>query len=100
MKYDDEKCLVILDKYQEAIEDAVSYAVITSSEDLYHEDEDEIIRAIFISRGENTYHMTFGVDGWIYSSDRNIPRQLLIDVHNVIADTLYGALAHYESEPE
>ena len=44
MKYDDEKCLVILDKYQEAIEDAVSYAVITSSEDLYHEDEDEIIR--------------------------------------------------------
>ena len=44
--------------------------------------------------------MTFGVDGWIYSSDRNIPRQLLIDVHNVIADTLYGALADYESEPE
>ena len=100
MKYDDEKALVVLDKFQEAIEDSISYAVITSSEDLYHEDEDELIRAIFISRGENTYHMTFGVDGWIYSSDRNIPRQLLIDVHNVISNTLYGALADYESQPE
>lgn len=91
MKYDEAKTIEILDALQRAIETTISYAVIDESENLYHEDEDDIIRAIWFSRGESEYHITFGSDGWIYSISKNIPRQLIIDTHNAISAVLYAA---------
>jgi predicted ATP-dependent endonuclease of OLD family len=91
MKYDEAETTEILDALQRAIETTISYAVIDESENLYHEDEDDVIRAIWFSRGESEYHITFGSDGWIYSTSKNIPRQLMIDTHNAISAVLYAA---------
>jgi hypothetical protein len=91
MKYDEAETIEILDVLQRAIETTISYAVIDESENLYHEDEDDVIRAIWFSRGESEYHITFGSDGWIYSISKNTPRQLLIDTHNAISAVLYAA---------
>ena len=91
MKYDEAQTIRILDALQRAIETTISYAVIDESENLYHEEEDDVIRAIWFSRGENEYHITFGSDGWIYSTCKNIPRQLMLDTHNAISAVLYAA---------
>jgi hypothetical protein len=91
MKYDEAQTIRILDALQRAIEATISYAVIEQNEDLYHEDEDDVIRAIWFSRGESEYHITFGADGWIYSTSKNIPRRLIIDTHNAISAVLYAA---------
>ena len=91
MKHNKAETIEILDALQRAIETTISYAVIDRSENLYHEDEDDVIRAIWFSRGEREYHITFGSDGWIYSSNKNIPRQIILDTHNAISAVLYAA---------
>jgi len=101
MKYDEQKSIFILDSFQYAIEEKLSYAEITSSENLYHEDQDEVIRALIISRGDKTHILTYGCDGFIYSTTRQIPRQILLDIHNVISEHLYRALGSTdEKEPD
>lgn len=91
MKYDENKTIEILDALQRSIEVTISYAVIYEWENIYHEEEDDVIRAVWFSRGDSEYHITFGADGWIYSITKNIPRQILIDTHNAISAVLYAA---------
>jgi len=100
MKYDEQKSIFILDSFQYAIEEKLSYAVITRSEDLYHEDQDEVIRALFISRGDKEHILTYGCDGFIYSATRLMPRQILLDIHNVISEHLYRALGSTDEKEQ
>lgn len=73
-----------LDFIQNRIEEELPYGEIIYSEDVYHEDLDEIVRFILISRGEKEYYMSFGFDGYIYSYSKTIPRMMLLDIHNAI----------------
>lgn len=46
-----ERTLCLLDAIQTRLEEDISYAAITETEDLFHEEEGRIIRAFTFSRG-------------------------------------------------
>jgi len=98
MKYDEQKSIFILNAFQYSIEEKLSNAVITRSEDLYHEDQDEVIRALFIRSGDKEHIITYGCDGFIYSITTLIPRQILLEIHNTISEHLYRALGSIDEE--
>ena len=73
-----------LDVLQEDIEYVISEYAIDFKEDLLseHEEENEIIRAIIISRGMSEYFVCFDSYGQIRSYSSKIPRDLISRICN------------------
>ena len=73
-----------LDVLQEDIEYVISEYAIDFKEDLLseHEEENEIIRAIIISRGMSEYFVCFDSFGQIRSYSSKIPRDLIAKICN------------------
>lgn len=76
--------LEVLDRIQYALEDEISYAAITDTEDLYHEEEDCVIRAFTFSQGERKETIVIGATGHIYyhsiPTEKRISGRLIRDV--------------------
>ena len=75
-----------LDVLQEDIEYVISEYAIDFKEDLLseHEEENEIIRAIIISRGMSEYFVCFDSFGQIRSYSSKIPRDLIAKICNAM----------------
>ena len=86
--------LEVLDKIQYALENEISYAAI-DTEDLYHEEEDCVIRAFAFNQGEREETIVIGATGHIYyhfiPTKKRISGRLIRDVCStlfVMLDTL------------
>ena len=63
---DKRRTLCLLDAIQKRLEEDISYAAITETENLFHEEEERIIRAFTFSRGIRETTVLIGEDGYLY----------------------------------
>lgn len=75
---------LVLDFIQDYIEEEISYAEVISYTDTHHEDIGEIVRFLLFSRGDKEFYISYDMNGYIFSYGKNIPRLLLLDIHNAI----------------
>lgn len=79
--------LNILESY---IESGISYACIVDTEDLYHEEDECIVRAFTFNKGMREQIVVLGADTHIYSnivmSDRPVSKRLIRDLIPILAE--------------
>ena len=84
--------LVDLDIIQYYLEDAISSAEIIKTENLYHEDNDCVIRAFTFNKGTREQIVAIGADGYIYCNkvmtDRPVSARLLRTIMPILMDYL------------
>ena len=84
--------LAALDLIQYELETQISYAAIIEAEDLYHEEEDNVVRAFTFNQGEREEIVVIGSNGailkhWSLGKER-ITGNLIMDV----ISTLFGVV--------
>ena len=87
-----ERTLCLLDAIQKRLEEDISYAAITETEDLFHEEEGRIIRAFTFSRGTRETTVVIGEDGYLYyihHKEKRVGKELIPD----ICSSLFSYLA-------
>ena len=89
-----------LDVLQEDIEYVISEYAVDLKEDLLseHEEENEIIRAIIISRGISEYFVCFDSFGQIRSYSTKIPRDLISRICNSMNLTVREGAMKYKNQ--
>ena len=87
-----QKTLCLLDAIQTRLEEDISYAAITGTEDLFHEEEGRIVRAFTFSRGIRETTVVIGEDGYLYyhhHTGERVGKELIPD----ICSSLFSYLA-------
>ena len=83
-----------LDVIQQCIEDDITYASIIDAEDLYHEEEDCLIRAFTFSKGMREQIVVVGPDTTIYANycmtERPVSTRLIRDLVGILLDLIAG----------
>ena len=69
-----------LDCYQMEIEEEVTAFSLESHEDVWDEDNDQVVRALFFERGMSKWIVFITPNGDVKSTFNNPPRQLMTDV--------------------
>jgi|MDSZ01.2.fsa_nt_gb hypothetical protein len=80
---DTEQTISNLNKIQKILEDEISYAAITESENLHHKEKDCVVRAVTFSRGTRISILVFDANCEIlhYSHlERRVSKNLLHDI--------------------
>lgn len=72
----------------------ISSFEIVSSENLYDEDEDRILRAFKFNRGIREFDVVIHPDFYIKSASRRTPVQLMLDINMILVDYLYDILPY------
>ena len=76
--------LAALDLIQYELETQITYAAIIEAEDLYHEEEDSIVRAFTFSQGEREEIVVIGSTGKIHKhwslGDKRIVGNFIMDI--------------------
>ena len=79
-----------LDILQRYIEDGISYAVIQEAEDVWHEDDERVIRAFTFNKGTREQVVVIGPDGYIYYngvlSQRPVSVRLIEDLIPILVN--------------
>ena len=82
----------ILNLIQERLEKNIYYAALHKTENLYHPERDEVIRAYFFSKGEREECIVIGADGYIHFmfcfTERNVSKDLMFDVMISLCDLI------------
>ena len=78
--------ILITQKAEELIADHA----LVKTEDLWDEDYDQVVRALFFEKGTREYIITITPEGLIRASHTKYPAQLSIQVHNVIVGLYAG----------
>ena len=87
-----QRSLCLLDAIQTRLEEDISYAAITETEDLFHEEEGRIVRAFTFSRGIRETTVVIGEDGYLYychHTGERVGKELIPD----ICSSLFSYLA-------
>ena len=74
----------ILEEMTEYIEDTIAYADISDVSYEVDEEMEEIICILTFSRGTGEYQVGINWFGIIDAFSKNIPKMLLVDIHNAI----------------
>lgn len=81
--------ILMLDVLQEYLEDGLSSACIIKTEDLYHEEDDLIIRAFTFSKGTREQIVVLGPDTHIYANvvmtKNPVSKRLIRDIIPILA---------------
>jgi len=80
---DAEKTLCLLDEIQHRLETDITYAAITEVEDVFHEEDNRIVRAFTFSRGTRETVAVIGEDGYLYyytHLKNRVAKELLPDI--------------------
>ena len=80
----EEKDTMLLDYFQACLESNISDFAISKIEDLYDEDGDELVRAIWMERGTSQYIFCITPSGFIKTVNIKMPMQLWVQVANSI----------------
>ena len=71
----------------------VSFEIV-SSENLYDEDEDRILRAFKFNRGVKEFEVVIHPDFYIKAASKRTPIELMVDINIVLVDYLYDILPY------
>lgn len=81
-----------LDAIQNALEEGISCAEIIDSSDLFHEEIDEVVRAIILSVGTRETALVFGSNCYIHEYHHltipESPKHLIIEVCMILKNFL------------
>jgi len=72
-----------LDAMQELLEDGIANFAITKQEDIYHEEHDEVMRAITFERGNKSFYVVIDMYGRIPALQKELPKELMLQIHNI-----------------
>ena len=76
-----------LDAIQAVLEDNIADYALENPEDLYDEDQQEILRKLEFSKGTRSFCLVISPDGNWRLINQKFPRLLLMEIHNaLIAD--------------
>ena len=78
----EEKDTMLLDYFQTCLESNISDFAISKIEDLYDEDEDELVRAIWMERGTSQHILSITPSGFIKTVNTKMSMQLWVQVAN------------------
>jgi hypothetical protein len=78
--------LINLNFIQDILEENISSYVIEKPENLYDQDNQEIIRKLGFSRGLKNYIMVIAPDGFIRFISPRFPSILLQEIHNTLLE--------------
>ena len=73
-----------LDVLQAMLENCISCYAIEEDETLFDEEENELVRVLWFSRGMEKYSIVISPDGFIKATDEGTPLDLLMSVCNLI----------------
>jgi len=74
----------LLDHFTHVIENSISNYALDSVEDLYDEDDDMVLRALYWSRGDKTFIIVINPMGQIKTLDTKVPKDLILQIHNEV----------------
>jgi hypothetical protein len=73
-----------LDGITQILKQFIADHALESHENLYDEENQEILRRLVFSQGTRSYFLVIAPDGYVRLMDHKFPRTLLLDVHNVL----------------
>mgnify|MGYP001435971381 CR=1 FL=1 len=72
------------------IEELISDYALMKTEDLWDEDYDQVVRALFFEKGTSEYIITITPQGLIRASHTKYPSQLSTQLHNIVVGLYVG----------
>ena len=90
-KQEQKEWIYALDYVTKKIETEVSNYALDKHEDLYDEEDEWMVRALFWSRGMNDYEMVITPYGQLKWSNPKTPRHLLVQVLNASIEAVIDA---------
>ena len=79
-----EEDLRALDAIQAILEDSIADYALENPENLYDEDQREILRKLEFSKGTRSFCLVISPDGNWRLINQKFPRLLLIEIHNAL----------------
>jgi hypothetical protein len=76
--------LRVLDAIQAILEDSIADFALEDAENLYDEDNQEILRKLEFSKGTRSFNLVIAPDGYWHLLDGRFPRRLLMEIHNAL----------------
>ena len=76
----------ILDNIQNWLEDAISNYELVKTEDLDDQENEQVVRSLWWSRGTSEFFIVIAPRGGIRGWSKSIPKELLVQCHNTIAE--------------
>ena len=73
-----------LDAIQAVLEDNIADYALENPENLYDEDQREILRKLEFSKGTNSFCLVVSPDGHWYLMSKKFPCLLLMEIHNAL----------------
>jgi len=81
---DKEGDINLLDHFTHVIEKSISNYALDEVEDIFDEDDEMMLRALHWSRGDKTYLIVINPMGQIRYTDKKIPNDLILQIHNEV----------------
>ena len=82
----------LLDHLQYMMEVEISNHALEETENCYDEENEVILRGLKWSRGDKDYWVVISPLGEIRYTEKTVPNDLLIQMHNVVVDALMDTL--------
>lgn len=79
-----EEDLRALDAIQAVLEDNIADYALENSENLYDEDQQEILRKLEFSKGTRSFFLVVSPYGHWHLMNQKFPRLLLMEIHNAL----------------
>ena len=73
-----------LDAIQVILEDSIADFALEDAENLYDEDNQEMLRKLEFSKGTRSFILVITPDGYWRLLDGRFPRRLLMEIHNAL----------------
>jgi hypothetical protein len=73
-----------LDAIQAVLEDSIADYALENSENLYDEDQQEILRKLEFSKGTRSFFLVVSPDRHWRLMNQKFPRLLLMEIHNAL----------------
>ena len=91
-----------LDLLEYLITDGIPYAVITETEDLWHEEDETVVRAFTFNNGMREQIVVLGPDAYIYANyvmtEHSVSERLIRDLIPILFDFMTFNLATDSNE--
>ena len=82
--FDKEQDLRSLDAIQAILEDSIADYALEDAENLFDEDQQEILRKLVFSKGIRSFWLVITPDGNWRLINQKFPRLLLMEIHNAL----------------
>jgi hypothetical protein len=82
--FDKEQDLRSLDAIQAILEDSIADYALENPENLFDEDQQEILRKLVFSQGIRSFWLVIAPDGNWRLINQKFPRLLLMEIHNAL----------------